>query len=214
MPNSVRRIAFVLAVSSMVPVSGARAQMKVELGATIGFYSPLGSFNPARAYWERLPRDPSDLSGTEFGGELRWWVAPRFGIALAGSTVASTIAGGSTYYDYTPSTPTRVSTGSAQLLFRVTGDNSRARAWVSAGGGLVQHDGFAYNQLGKPVNFAGVFGLGSAVRIVGGLSADVGVTSMIYDLDVRGTPQNNVQLSERGRQFDMFLRTGLSYAIH
>jgi hypothetical protein len=57
--------------------------MKVELGATIGFYSPLGSFNPARAYWERLPRDPSDLSRTEFGGEQRWWVAPRFDIALS-----------------------------------------------------------------------------------------------------------------------------------
>ena len=77
-----------------------------------------------------------------------------------------------------------VSTGSAQLLFRLSGNGSRARVWLTAGGGAIQHGGSTYAPFGKPVNFAGVFGLGSAIRITGGLSAEAGVTSMVYDLNI------------------------------
>lgn len=56
--------------------------------------------------------------------------------------------------------------------------------------------------------------LGSAIRIRGGLSAEIGVSSMIYNLNIRGSELNNPGLMERGTQADMLLRTGLSYSWH
>src|SRR6476469_4542898 len=66
--------------------SRSAAQMLVELGETIGYYSPVGSFQSGSAHSLDLPRSPSSLSGTAFGGDLRLWVGPRLGLELAGST--------------------------------------------------------------------------------------------------------------------------------
>jgi hypothetical protein len=216
MTTRVRRTTLAIAVASTVLATGALAQMKIELAANIGRYSPLGSFEPAEAYSTGLPNSPSSLAGAALGGELRLWVAPRIGFALSGSTVSSTVGGGATPNGFAQSNSARVSMGSAQLLFRVTGDNSRARVWVGAGGGAVEHGGAAYEPYGSPVNSAGVLSLGSAIRIAGGLSADVGVTTMIYNLDARLRSQLafDTPVTERGRQTDMLLRTGLSYSLH
>jgi hypothetical protein len=46
------------------------------------------------------------------------------------------------------------------------------------------------------------------------MSADLGLTSMIYDLNIRGTTQTDPGISERGRQLDLLLHTGLSYSWH
>ena len=184
MTSRVRRNALAITVASLVVTTGALAQMKVELAANIGHYSPLGSFERAQGYSVGLPNDPGSLAGMALGGELRLWVAPRIGFALGGSTVSSDVGGGITPNGIAPAVPARVSMGMAQVLLRVTGDNSRARVWLGAGAGAVQHGGSAYAAYNNVVNAAGVFSVGSAIRIAGGLSADVGVTSMIYSLDV------------------------------
>jgi hypothetical protein len=214
MTSRVRCSALAVAISSVALASAAVAQVKVELGATIGHYSPLGSFGPASVYSTNLPGDPDALSGSALGGQLRLWVAPRIGLQLAATTTSSTVGGGGTPEGEAPTTSARVSTGSVQLLFRLTNDGSRARAWFGAGGGAIQHGGATYAPFGKPVNYGAVFGLGSAIRLAGGLSADLGVTSMVYDLDIRGTPQTDVGLREHGRQVDMLMQTGLSYSWH
>jgi hypothetical protein len=214
MTCNVSRSALALAIATIASASTAVAQMKVELGATIGRYNPLGSFQPADAYSTALPNTPGTLAGAALGGQLRVWVAPRIGIELAGSTASSTIPGGFTPGGFVPGTNARVSMGSAQLLYRITGDDSRARVWLGAGGGAIQHGGDAYASFGKPVNYGGVFGVGSAIRITGGLNADVGVSSMIYNLDIRGDAATDPGLRERGTQVDMLLRTGLSYSWH
>ncbi|MBK5189355.1 MAG: hypothetical protein JJD97_14020 [Gemmatimonadaceae bacterium] len=195
----------------LVLANGAAAQIRVELGASVGLYSPLGSFQPASVYSMALPNGPDQLSGSAVGGELRLWIVPRIGVELAGATSSSSVGGGNTPEGYAPSTPARVSTGTAQLLFRVTREESRMRMWLGAGAGAVQHGGKAYDAFGNPVNYGGVLGVGGAMRLSGGLSADFGVTSMIYHLNIRGTPATDVGLSERGRQVDLVLRTGLSY---
>ncbi|MDQ2766670.1 MAG: hypothetical protein M3Y30_05895 [Gemmatimonadota bacterium] len=161
------------------------------------------------------PNSPGDLSGAALGGELRLWIAPRVGFAFAGSTVSSDVGGGVTPEGYHPPTRARVSTGSAQLLFRVTGDESRARVWLGAGGGLVKHGGDAYEQFNKPVDFAGVFGVGSAIRITGRLNAELGATTTIYNVNMSTTTLAfGPGVFERGRQTDLLLRTGLSYTIY
>ena len=188
------------------------AQMQVEIGATVGYYSPMGSFQPASVHSTALPESPSALSGTALGGELRLWMVPRVGLELAGSTTASSVGGGSTPGGYKPSTPARVNVGTAQLLFRVTDEANRTRIWIGAGTGVIRHAGVAYRVFGKPVSYGGVVGLGSAFRIAGGLNANIGVSTMIYNIDFRGTSIFDGGLNERGTQVDMMLRTGLSYS--
>lgn len=205
--------ALVAALCSVALASPAAAQLKVELGATVGLYSPAGSFAPVSVHSTDLPNGPGDLSGATFGAQLRLWVIPRLGLELAGSTASSTVGSTNSPNGLSRTTSARVSTGTAQLLFRLTNDASRARIWLGAGAGEVQHGGQTYEVFGTPVNFAGVFSAGSAIRIIGGLSADVGVTSMIYNFNAHAT-QAGESLSERGRQVDMVFRTGLSYALH
>jgi hypothetical protein len=198
----------------MVLASGARAQLRVELGATIGRYSPLGTFERASVYSTALPNSPSSLGGAAFGGQFRLWVAPRFGFEIAGATTSSTFGGVFTPGGEMPTTTARVTSATAEMLYRMTGDASRARVWAGAGVGAIQHGGAAYASFGKPVNYGGALSVGSAIRISGGLSADIGVTSLIYNLDIRGTEATDPVLSESGTQVDMLLRTGLSYSWH
>jgi hypothetical protein len=214
MTSRVRCSALAVAISSVALASAAVAQVKVELGATIGRYAPMGSFQPASVYSTALPSDPGQLAGLALGGQLRVWVAPRIGFELAAVTTSTSTGGSFTPNGAHPGSTARVSMGTAELLFRLTSDASRARVWLGAGGGAVQHGGSAYAEFGNPVNYGGVLGVGSAIRIVGGLSADAGVSWMIYNLNIRGSALNNPGLMERGTQADMLLRTGLSYSWH
>jgi hypothetical protein len=191
--------------------SRSDAQMQVEIGATIGYYSPMGSFQAEQAHLTDLPSSPSSLSGTAIGGDLRLWLVPRVGLELAGSTTASSVGGGATPEGGRPAVPARVNVGTAELLFRVTGDGNRTRVWIGAGAAAVRHGGVAYEVFGKPVNYGGVSGLGSAFRIVGGLNANIGLSALIYNIDFRSSSIFE-GLNERGTQVDMMLRTGVSYS--
>jgi hypothetical protein len=202
------------AVLLVCTASPSAAQIGIEIGATIGYYSPMGSFKADYPASVELPRSPSSLSGTAFGGELRLWVGPRIGLQLAGSTTASSVGGATTPDGVRPSVPARVSLGTAQLLYRVNGDESRAPVWLSAGGGAIKHGGAAYDVFHEPVNYGGVAGVGSAVRIRGGLSLDLELSSMIYNIDFRTPGITLGGLKERGTQLDMMLCTGLSYSLH
>ena len=190
--------------------SRSAAQMQVEVGATIGYYSPMGSFQPVSVNSVDLPSSPSSLSGTALGGEIRLWFVPRVGVEVAGSTTASSVGGGSTPNGYRPSVSARVDAGTAQLLFRVTGDANQTRVWIGAGTAVIRHGGVAYEVFGKPVSYGSVVGLGSAFRLAGRLNATVGLSTMIYNIDFRGSRFDPVE--ERGTQVDMMLRTGVSYS--
>ncbi len=210
----VSRSALAIAISSFTLASAAVAQMKVDVGASVGLYSPTGKFQPASVYSTNLPNSPDQLSGSSFGAQLRLWVVPRIGFELTGTTFSRDAGGGGTPEGTAPTTSARISTGTAQLLVRVTGEASRARIWVGAGGGAIQHGGATYEPFGKPVNYGAVASLGTAVRIRGGLSADLGLTSLMYNLNIRGTAATDPNLSERGRQVDLLVHTGLSYSWH
>lgn len=214
MPSHGSRTALAIAIASLALANTAIAQMQVDVGASVGLYSPMGSFQPASVYSTNLPNGPDQLSCAASGAELRLWVAPRIGIQLAGTTSSKSVGGGLTPEGEAPTTHARISSGTAQLLFRVSGEGSRARIWLGAGGGAIQHGGATYEPFGRPVNYGGVASLATSVRLRGGLNADVGLTSLIYNLNIRGTAATDPGLSERGRQVDMLFRTGLSYSWH
>jgi hypothetical protein len=213
MTSVVSRATLAVAFASLALATPGVAQVRVELGGTVGAYLPQGSFQHTPVGSTLLAASPDQLSGMALGAQLRVWVA-RIGVQLAATTTSSRAGGDLTPEGYFPAIPARVSTRSAQLLFRLTGDGGRTRAWVGAGAGAIRHGGPAYEPFGTPLNYEGVIGVGSAIRIIAGMSADLGLTSMIYDLNVRGSAQNDPRLSERGRQVDLLLHTGLSYSWH
>ncbi len=213
MTSRVSRSTLAVVFASLAVATPVVAQIRVDLGGTVGAYLPQGTFQPALVGSTLLATSPDQLSGTALGVQVRVWIA-RIGVQLAATTTSSAAGGGSTPEGYFPPIPARVSTGNAQLLFRLTGDGGRARVWLGAGAGAIRHGGEAYRPFGTPVNYGGVIGVGSAIRIIAGLSADLGVTSMIYNLNVRGSTQTDPRLSERGRQVDLLLHTGLSYSWH
>ena len=193
--------------------SPATAQTRVEIAATIGRYAPLGSFEPASVYSVRLPMDASSLSGTAFGGQLRLWATPRLGIQIAGTTASSSVGGGLVPFGYdVAATSARVSMATAELLFQLTGVNHRARVWLGAGGAAVRHGGEAYAPFGNPVNYGGAAGVGSAIRLAGPLNVELGVTTVVYRMNMRGTAATDIGLMERGTQVDALFHTGLSYS--
>jgi hypothetical protein len=213
MTSRVSRSTLAVVLASLVLATPVVAQIRVELGGTIGAYLPQGRFQPAPVGSTLLAASPDQLSGMALGGQLRVWIA-RVGVQLSATTTSSRAGGGSTPEGYFAAIPARVSTRSALLLFRLTGDGGRSRVWLGAGAGAIRHGGPAYEPFGTPINYGGVIGLGSAIHLIAGLSADLGVTSMIYDLNIRGTAQTDPRLSERGRQVDLLLHTGLSYSWH
>ena len=131
MTSRVSRSTLAVVLALLALATPVVAQIRVDLGGTVGRYSPEGSFQPASVYSTQLPLTPDELSGLALGGQLRLWVG-RVGVQLAATTTAVREGGGNTPGGYKAPTAARVSTGSAQLLFRLTGDGGRARAWLGA----------------------------------------------------------------------------------
>jgi hypothetical protein len=203
-----------IAILSVAITVRSAAQIRVELGATVGRYAPLGSFAPTSVYWTRFPTSPSELSGTSLGAQLRVWVTPRVGFQVAGATASSVIGGGfNPGGGFQAPLPARVSEVTAEMLFQVTGSAHRARAWLDAGAAAVRHGGAVYEPAGSPVNIGGVVGIGSAIRITGPLSVNFGVTTLLYGLDVRGPTNTIPPVTEGGAQVDALFQTGLSVSF-
>ncbi|MGH7634857.1 MAG: hypothetical protein ACRENC_14065, partial [Gemmatimonadaceae bacterium] len=138
---------------------------------------------------------------------------PRFGIQLGAATSSTFVGGGSTPEGLAPPVGARVSFGTAEVLYALTRNDSRARIWLEGGGSVVQHSGSAYDRYDNPVNVGGVLGAGSAIHLVGPLSAELGVTTLIYRMHMRGSG-DSAGVMERGTQVDALFRTGVSCTWH
>lgn len=209
----IRRMAAIATLTAAL-ASQSAAQIRVEVGATLGHYKPFGSFAPASVSMVSLPHAPSALAGTALGGQFRVWVAPRFAIQLAGSTATSSVGGGSTPNGYAPAVSARVSMATAEVLYQLTGRDHRARIWLEAGGAVVRHGGDAYKPFGFPVNRGGVAGIGSAIRLAGPLSVELGLTTIVYRMNMHGTAATDLRVLERETQVDARFHTGLSVGWH
>ena len=224
MTTLVRCCALVGAGFLLGSTQSAVAQMRVEVSATLGYYSPMGSFQPAEQSPTFLPSRPGALSGAAFGGELRVWMTSRIGAEVGATTTSTSFRYEGPMLDGAPVGGTlpidesvgpsqvRISSATAQILYQVIGNPATARLWLSAGGAAVRHGGSAYARFGNPVNYGGAAGFGSALHIKGPLSAELGLTTLIYRMNV--TDPNEPGLNERGTQVDALFHTGVSYGWH
>jgi hypothetical protein len=202
-----RASALILAISAMVAPTTGIAQVSVELGPLVAAYAPLGSFRGGGA--TALPRKPSDLSGPAWGAQGRVWLRPRVGIQLQ-AVVASSRFGGGGNAPGGPTTPkdAQVVTLTAQLVYRPL---RRSSALVlTAGAGVVRHGGEAYDApILRGLNpLALALGVGTDLHVGHWLTATLGVTALLYQLDVH---DGFYQHYEGGFQADLLPHVTLAW---
>jgi hypothetical protein len=194
-------VMFIVGVAIAAPTPAA-AQVRFELGPFVAAYAPLGSFRAGDYVSTALPIKPSDLSGLAWGGQGRLWVTPRVGIQVQAAVANSRFGGGVPTpggFITTPKDATVV-TLTAQVAYRPL--RSSPAVVLSAGVGMVRHGGEAYDwpafQGLNPLAVA--VGLASDFHITHWLTATLGVTTLLYDLDVHDSFNQHF---ERGLQADL-----------
>jgi hypothetical protein len=195
-----------LALSVLLPAL-ASGQTRIEVGPLLALYAPAGGFQPAPYYSTALPNAPSALTSAAVGGQGRIWFGRRLGLQLHVAWASTRVGGGATPAGTAPSTPATVLTTSAQALFALSPWSQRAQLWFSAGAGLVRHGGKAYAPYGSPVQLATALGIGSAIPLGRHLSANLGVTTLLYNIDVSDSTGTSL---EHGFQVDPLFHLGFS----
>lgn len=175
---------WVLGMLAIVSPVRSTAQVSVEIGPVVGYYSPLGGFDDASVYRTSLPRTPQGLRGFAWGGEVRAWFGKR-----VGAEVDAMIAHSEVPRIFSPGgpvgpTPANVTTFTAQGLFRFGGDPSSHQLWVSGGIAAVRHGGDAYEPHGTPRDLGPVAGIGAQVGLAHQLRATFGINLVMYTFDV------------------------------
>jgi hypothetical protein len=206
---SYRQLARFAFCAVMVPAAASAQQ--VEFGPLVALYSPTGSYDhPANFFRVGTPDRPSDNRGVAWGGEARFWMNHGLGVQLQGATSSVDHPSVITPAGPSPGTSSHVTSATAQAMFGLLPASSRARLWVSAGGGMIHHSGTAYDHYGSPTHGVGVLGLGSAVALSHGLGANVGVTSLLYRWEL----SDNGALYQRGFEKDLLVHAGLTLSLH
>jgi hypothetical protein len=196
----------------LVSPATASGQVRFEVGPVLGFYAPVGSFATPDFYSTALPIKPSDLSGLAYGGEGRLWLTPRFGFQVQGAVASSRFGGGMAVPSGYVTSPVdaQVVTVTAQVLYRPA--PWRSSLSLSAGYGVVHYGGDAYAGMQGLTSLAAVLGLGIDVPLGRRLTATLGVTSLLYSLNVRdpgaGVVGSTVQ---RGFRIDVLPHVTLAW---
>jgi len=189
--------------------AAASAQGAVEIGSFFALYAPAGSYDHAAAYFRvGTPDHPSENRGAAWGGEARFWMNHALGFqvqGLASSANHPTV--------YTPdgafASSTRVTSVTAQAVYRLSPTFTNSSFWFSAGGGMIRHSGSAYAPYGSPTHPVGALGVGSTISISHGLKANVGLTSLFY----RWNLSDSNGLYQRGFETDALAHAGLSLSL-
>ena len=210
-----QHLALLLVAAVAVPVDAA-AQARLEVGPVFGGYIPVASYGPSNAFSTSLPAKPGDLGAVAWGAEARLWLTRRIGIGFLGAVATSRFGGGlvvpcmspPAVCSPTPPNHAVIATGAAQVLFRPA---ARGPLTVSAGFGLVRHGGDAYESFNAPTPLAGVCGVGLDLPLARNLRAALGVTALIYGLDVRDWQGMRF---EHGTQMDLLPHLSLTWTTH
>ena len=192
------------------------AQATIEAGPVLGYYRPVGSFEPAPVHSTSLPGEPQDLSGPAWGGEARIWFGGRVGAQLR--ITSATSEHESVITPAGPTTPAewRVTEGAAQVLIGVVSRPGAYRVWLSAGPGFVRHSGEAFEEAGSQLDVAGVVGVGGSIPLSSAISATAGFTASFYSYDVAmpSDLQENGESLQKGSQQDELFHIGLNWVWH
>ncbi|MEP6729889.1 MAG: hypothetical protein ABJE10_04580 [bacterium] len=220
---AIRRSLGLVTLASIAVGAPLHAQASFDVGPLVGYYSPIGHFDPASVYSTALPQTPSDLRGLALGGDAQMWFTRRLGLDVQAAVSNSTIDGGATPCAYCslagPSSAQRVPTAAqvvivtAQARYDISYRPETYRFFVSGGAGVVRHGGDAYARYGSPTSPAGAFGMGFSIPVVSGFNFSAGASAMLYPFDLpmpmelRGNPGS----LQHGFQTDVLFHVGLHW---
>lgn len=206
---SLRSVVAVM-LSFAAPVSG---QMSGSLGTFVGYYQPLGHFDPASIYSSSLPETPSQLRGAAWGGSGRLSIGQRFGVTAQFARTASRVPEVITPGGPRGPTDAAVTVATLQGQYDVSTTPKAHRVWVSAGPAFVRHGGAAYAPYGSPTSLGAALGLTVAVPIASRLQLTADATGVFYIFDVPMPPEfaRNPGRLEHGDQRDVLVRFGLAW---
>ena len=210
-----RRLSLIVLAVLLMQALPAGAQMDVGIGPVIGYYRPFGKFDPASVYATNLPATPQDLSGLTWGGAAHIWFGRRFGAEVQASFAHSTIPSVITPQGPSGPTPAQVQMFMLQGLLALSGPQSGHQLWLSAGPGVVRHDGTAYAPYATSAQLAAVVGAGARVRISRRVEATCGLDGLFYTFDLPMPPElsRNPGSLQHGRQADAVIHVGVSWTL-
>lgn len=191
------------------------SRFSLEFGPVLGYYRPYGTFEPASVYFTSLPYAPDDLKGPARGGEGRVWFGRRAGLELRASVASSTLPSVSTPAGLTRPIPARVYTLTAQALLTILGTPSGRQIWVGAGAGISRHGGEAYARHRSVTDIGPTAGFGARFPLTHRIHATAGLNAFTYMFDMPMPPylRLNPGSLQRGRQLDVLVHAGVSWAI-
>jgi hypothetical protein len=192
-----RACLFVLILAVPALARQAHAQLRLEVGPTLGHYRPVGSFDSTEVTSVTLPARPRDAAGTALGIESRLWRG-RVGFGLLFARARSEVPPALPPGGPLGPTSVRVSFFAAQVALEVTG-SSRTRFWIGGGAGAVRHGGEAYSRFDSMTDLAGTLTGGASIVIYGPLRIGVTLTTFLYSFEVGDSAAGTLQ---RGFQID------------
>jgi hypothetical protein len=196
-----------VAAATQVAVGAAVAQHRFEFGPIVGYYRPMGSFEPTTVTRVPFPAVPADKSGLALGVRWRAWHDAGHGVEVELLEARSVTDSAFTPIGWLGPHSIRVQTVAARAVFAVASAEPW-RLWLSGGGGMVRHAGRAYSGLKGTIDLAATAGFGTRLRLYGGFYPSAALSLFLYQLDVRGSTRTSVQ---RGVQVDPVLELGVMW---
>ena len=191
----------------------ASAQLSGSLVAFVGYYQPLGHFDPASIYSSSLPETPSQLRGAAWGGAGHLSIGRRFGITAQFARTTSRVPEAITPGGPRGPTDAAVTVATVQGQYDVSPPPKAHRVWVNAGPAWVRHGGDAYAPYGSPTSLGAALGLTITVPVASRLQLTADATGVFYVFDVPMPPAfaRNPGPLEHGDQRDVLVRFGLAW---
>ncbi len=202
---------FVVGLLTMTIPLRALAQASLEIGPLAGAYAPTRNFGPGDYGYTGLPVATSDLAAMAIGLEARLWFAAQIGLEIQAAEAKSNFGGGISVCipppggcGLTTRNHATITTIAAQVMYRPAAGSPLR---LSLGAGVVRHGGAAYGEsMNRAATWSGTtpvavaLGTDIDLRLGRRLVASLGVTTLVYALDLRDTVG---QRYEHGTQVDL-----------
>jgi hypothetical protein len=191
----------------------ALGQISADVGPLVGYYRPLGHFDPTSVYATSLPSNPSQLRGVAWGAEGQLSFGARLGLEGRFAVANSTLPAVNTPAGIGGGKNARVSVATLQARYDVSPAPERVGVWLSAGPAFIQHGGDAYRTYGSPRSVGGAAGVGIALPVTSTLHIIAGATAVRYSFDVPmpADMRLNPGSLQHGMQTDAVIHLGVRW---
>jgi hypothetical protein len=180
--------AAIVAACGIYRAAGAQVQVEVEVEPVIGVYSEFsdwiqpGAAQPVTGLRFGFPDTLSQRTGLTLGGQATAWVRRRMGLRASLLTSSSEV--GPATHDLLNRDPVsaRVTTAGLEALVTLTALPTGGRVFLVGGAAIIRRSGDAYHGFEGTKDLAGMFGVGSQLRLTDRLNLQADLRMLLYQL--------------------------------